>query len=66
MPNILIDIDGVTVVRLVVSPDEPPVATLFAASGFKGDSFYPAESITIAGEEELRRLRDGLNIILGN
>lgn len=51
------DLDGVTAVRGVATADGC-ILVLFAASGFSGDAYFPAESITLTSLSAIAALRE--------
>jgi len=54
----VVDLDGVTVARAQAQDGDTPVLTLMQASGFLGDRYYPAESLTIDGISALMTLHE--------
>jgi len=60
----VVDLDGITVARAQAQEGEAPVLTLMQASGFLGDRYYPAESITIDGFETMGLLHELLGQLI--
>jgi hypothetical protein len=51
------DLDGTNIARARADADTCQI-TILAASGFSGDKYYPAESITVSGVQAIADLHN--------